>query len=506
MASTSSRVLNSFFAQRVMSADEAAALIQPGSMIGMSGFTGSGYPKAVPTALAKRIEAAHERGESFRVSVLTGASTGPELDGALGRVNGVELRAPYQGDAELRKRINGGDANYMDIHLSHLAQQVDYGFFGKMDLAIIEVTAILEDGRVVPSSSMGNNTTWVERADKVILEVNAGQPLELEGMHDIFYGLGLPPNRIPLPLLKSNQRIGTPYLKVPQEKVIAVVNTDIGDRASPFKEPDEASRKIAGHIINFLEWEVKKGRMPSNLFPLQSGVGNIANAVLFGLEEAPFEGMAAYTEVIQDGMVHLLDVGKLTSLSATAFSLSPEGIEKIMPKIGSYRNQIVIRQQEVSNNPEIIRRLGVITMNAMIEGDIYGNVNSTHIMGSSMQNGIGGSGDFTRNGYITFMMAPSTAAKGKISTIVRMVSHVDHTEHDLQVMVTDQGLADLRGLSPKQRARLIIENCSHPDFRPALRDYFNRAEKLAPGKHTPHLLDESLSWHSRFVKTGSMLA
>lgn len=488
-----------------MSADEAAALIQPGSILGTSGFTGSGYPKAVPTALGKRITAAHERGEAFKVSIYTGASTGPELDGALAKADAVDLRVPYNGDAEMRKRINAGETNYMDIHLSHLAQQVDYGFLGRMDVAIIEVTAILEDGRVVPSSSMGNNTTWINRADKVILEVNAAQPLELEGMHDIYYGLGLPPNRTPIPLLKSDQRIGTPYLKVPMEKVIAVVNTDIGDRASPFKEPDEASRKIAGHIINFLEWEVKKGRMPSSLFPLQSGVGNIANAVLFGLSEAPFEGMTAYTEVIQDGMVHLLDIGKLTSLSATAFSLSPEGIEKIMPRIGSYRNQIVIRQQEISNNPEIIRRLGVITMNAMIEGDIYGNVNSTHIMGSSMQNGIGGSGDFTRNGYITFMMAPSTAAKGNISTIVPMVSHVDHTEHDLQVMVTDQGLADLRGLSPRKRAKLIIENCSHPDFRPALRDYFERAEKLAPGKHTPHLLDESLSWHSRFVKTGSML-
>jgi succinyl-CoA:acetate CoA-transferase len=186
--------------------------------------------------------------------------------------------------------------------------------------------------------------------------------------------------------------------------------------------------------------------------------------------------------------------------------LSPEGIDKIMPKIGSYRNQIVIRQQEISNNPEIIRRLGVIAMNAMIEGDIYGNVNSTHMMGTSMQNGIGGSGDFTRNAFISIMMAPSTAKGGLISTIVPMVSHVDHTEHDLQVMVTDQGLADLRGLCPRKRAKVIIENCSHPDFRPALQDYFNRAEKLSAGKHTPHLLDESLSWHTRFMRTGSMLA
>jgi succinyl-CoA:acetate CoA-transferase len=73
------------------------------------------------------------------------------------------------------------------------------------------------------------------------------------------------------------------------------------------------------------------------------------------------------------------------------------------------------------------------------------------------------------------------------------------------VVVTEQGLADLRGLSPKQRARLIIENCSHPDYRPALRDYFNRAERLSYGKHTPHLLTESLSWHSRYLRCGHML-
>ena len=203
MAATSSRILNSTLAKLVMSAEEAAALIQPGSILGMSGFTGSGYPKAVPTALAERITAANERGQGFKVSVFTGASTGPELDGALAIVDGVNLRLPYNGDGEMRKRINKGEANYMDIHLSHVAQLVDYGFLGKMDTAIIEVTAILEDGRVVPSSSMGNNTTWIERADKVILEVNSDQPLELEGMHDVYYGLGLPPNRTPIPLVNN---------------------------------------------------------------------------------------------------------------------------------------------------------------------------------------------------------------------------------------------------------------------------------------------------------------
>lgn len=503
--STDDRVLNAALAQRVMSGEEAAALIQPGWQIGMSGFTGSGYPKAVPMALARRITDAHLRGQKFKVSIFTGASTGPELDGALAMVGGMQLRLPYQSDPITRKQINAGEMQYTDLHLSHVAQLVEYGFLGKLDLAVIEVTAILEDGRVVPSTSVGNNQTWIECADKVILEVNSSQPAAIEGMHDLYYGLGRPPHRDPIPLTQPNQRIGTPYLRIPAEKVIAIVNTNVPDRSSPFKAPDENSKRIAGHILEFLGSEVKKGRIPPSLLPLQSGVGNIANAVLYGLEEGPFEGLTAYTEVIQDGLVNLIKSGKMLSASATSFSLSPEGVTSIMPHIADYRERIVLRSQEISNNPGIIRRLGVIAMNGMIEADIYGNVNSTHIMGSSIMNGIGGSGDFARSGFLSIFMAPSTAQKGSISTIVPMVSHVDHTEHDVSVVVTEQGLADLRGLSPTQRAKLVIETCSHPDYRAELRDYFNRAERLSYGKHTPHLLTESLNWHSRYLRCGHML-
>ncbi|MGA2437655.1 MAG: acetyl-CoA hydrolase/transferase family protein [Acidobacteriaceae bacterium] len=498
------RVLNTVLAQRVMSAEEAAALIQPGAQIGMSGFTGSGYPKAVPLALARRITDAHLRGQKFKVNVFTGASTGPELDGALAMVGGMQLRLPYQSDPITRKLINAGEMQYTDMHLSQVGQIVEYGFMGKLDLALIEVTAVLEDGRVIPSTSVGNNLAWIECAEKVILEVNSAQPMELEGMHDL-YSLGKPPHRDPIPLTSVCMRIGEPYLKIPMEKVIAVVRTDTPDRSSEFKPPDENSRKIAAHIMEFLGLEVKKGRLPASLLPLQSGVGNIANAVLYGLEEGPFDGLTAYTEVIQDGLVKLLRSGKMTCASATAFSLSPEGTADFIPKIGEFRDRIVLRPQEISNHPGIIRRLGVIAMNAMIEADIYGNVNSTHIMGSSIMNGIGGSGDFARNGFLSIFMAPSTAQKGTISTIVPMVSHVDHTEHDVSVVVTEQGLADLRGLSPTQRAKLVIEKCSHPDYRGELLDYYNRASRLSNGKHTPHLLTESLSWHSRYLRTGHML-
>jgi succinyl-CoA:acetate CoA-transferase len=226
--------------------------------------------------------------------------------------------------------------------------------------------------------------------------------------------------------------------------------------------------------------------------------------VLAGLLDGPFDQITSYTEVIQDGMVDLLDSGKMTVASATAFSLSPEYAEKLNDGAAGYARQIILRPQDVSNNPEVIRRLGVIACNGLIEADIYGNVNSTHIMGSRMQNGLGGSGDFTRNAYISSFVTPSTAKGGEISCIVPMVSHVDHTEHDVQVVITEQGLADLRGLAPRKRARLIIDRCAHPSYRPALEEYFERAQAVANSQHTPHDLRRALAWHVRFLETGSM--
>ena len=500
----SDRVAHPGLAARRMDADAAAALVRPGMTVGMSGFTGAGYPKGVPLELAARITAAHERGDAFRLRVLTGASTAPELDGALARAGGIDFRLPYQSDPELRERINRGEIEYMDIHLGHVAQYAWSGFLGKLDMAIIEATAILPDGRLLPSTSVGNNKTWLDLADQVIVEVNHRQPMGLDGMHDIYYGTALPPHRRPIPLQKPGDRIGEPYLRVDPAKIVAVVHTDAPDRIGRFSPPDEVSRRIAGHLVEFFRHEIKAGRLSERLLPLQSGVGNIPNAVLAGLATSGFTGLTAITEVIQDGMLDLLGDGTIDMASATSFSLSPEGVEEFVRHIDRYRERIVLRPQEMSNHGELIRRLGVIAMNGMVEADLYGNVNSTHVAGSRIINGIGGSGDFARNGFLSCFVTPSTAKGGAISAIVPMVSHVDHTEHDVAVVVTEQGLADLRGLSPKQRARAIIANCAHPDYRPLLQDYFDRACRDSHGKHTPHLLPEALAWHQRFLDTGSM--
>ena len=497
------RVRHEGLREKIMSAEQAATFISHDMNVGMSGFTGAGYPKAIPAALAERMKAAQARGEEFKIGLLTGASTAAECDGVLAEANGIKMRTPYQSEAALRKQINAGETHYFDMHLSHVAQQSTFGFYGDMHMAVVEVAGILPDGRLIPSTSIGTNNAWLHNADKIILEVNSRQSLLLEGMHDIFDDIGVPPYRKPIPITTPGERVGSPYLSCDLDKVVAVVLTDSPDRNSKFADPDECSNKIAGYIIDFFHEEVKKGRMPANLLPIQSGVGNVANAVLAGLQASPFENLTGYTEVLQDGMLDLIMSGKMTQASATAMSLSPDALERFNANIEELRKRIILRPQEITNHPEVSRRLGVLAINAMIECDLYGNVNSTHVMGTNMMNGLGGSGDFARNAFTSMFVSPSVAKGGAISCITPMVSHVDHTEHDVMIIVTEQGLADLRGLSPRQRAQKIIDNCAHPDYRPMLQDYYDRAAQTA-GMQTPHILSEALSWHQRYVETGDM--
>ena len=497
------RVRYADFHSRIMTAEQAATLVPTGANVGMSGFTGAGYPKALPQAIAAHARAEHAAGRPYKINVWTGASTAPELDGALAEAGALGLRLPFNTDPICRQKINAGEIDFIDMHLSHVAQQAWFGFLGPMQVAVIEVAGVTQDGHLIPSTAVGNNKTWLEIADQVILEVNTRTPAEMAGMHDIYYGTAIPPRRVPIALTHADDRIGQPYLKVDPAKVIAVVHTHQGDRDNVFAQPDDNSNLIAAAIIDFLAHEMKMGRLPKEMLPIQSGVGNVANAVLAGLLTGPFENLLGFTEVLQDGMLDLLRAGKMSRASATAISLSRAAYEDFEANIGFYRDRIILRPQEISNHPELVRRLGIIAMNSMIEADIYGNINSTHIMGSAMMNGIGGSGDFARNGYLSFFVTPSVAKGGKISCIVPMVSHVDHTEHDTQIIVTEHGLADLRGLSPRRRAQVIIDRCAHPDYRPMLQDYFDRARSGA-AQHTPHLLGEALSWHQRCLETGTM--
>ncbi len=485
----------------ILSAQEAAALIPDGATVGFSGFTPAGAAKAVPRALAERAQALHAAGEAYRLRVLTGASTGESFDEALAQADAVAWRAPYQSSKGLRKRINTGETEFVDMHLSHVPQMLEFGFFGDMDFAVVEATDVTTDGRVYLSTSVGASPSYLRHAQKVIVEVNRHHSKRLWEMHDIAI-LPPPPNRSPIPIHHPLSKMGVPFAAVDPDKIVGIVETDEGDGVAPFTPPDEDSRRIAGHVIEFLLHELHARRIPPDFLPLQSGVGNVANAVMHGLGESkevpPFY---MYTEVFQDALVDLMLNERLLGASTCALTLSEPQIRRMYDHMDFFSSRVVLRPQELSNNPGVVRRMGIISINTALEADIYGNVNSTHVNGTMMMNGIGGSGDFTRNAYLSFLVTPSLAKKGAISAIVPMVTHVDHNEHSVDILVTEQGLADLRGLGPRQRAAAIIENCAHPTYRDYLRDYVRDAGQ----GHIPHDLSRAFELHLNLMQHGTML-
>ena len=483
-----------------ITAEEAAQMIKNGDTIGLSGFTAPGTPKAITEALAAKATKEHAEGRPFKVNIFTGASTSDHVDGVLSRANAINMRAPYQNVPDLRKRINSHDCHYNDRHLSEMAQETRYGFYGKIDYAIIEAAAITPDGEVILGTGVGNIPTYARLADKIFIELNEILPETLYGMHDIYVPLD-PPYRREIPIYRANDRIGSPVLKVDPSKVIGIVKTKFYDGVKSFTAPDEVSKQIGSNVVKFLVSEYMSGKLPKEFLPLQSGVGNVANAVLYDLGESKeLPSFMMYTEVIQDAVLELMKKGKCTFASTCSMTFSDATEESLFGDLKYFHDKILMRPAELSNNPEVIRRLGVIAMNTALEADIFGAVNSTHVLGTRMMNGIGGSGDFTRNAYISIFSCPSVSKGGLISNIVPMVSHADHSEHSVDILVTDQGIADLRHKDPVERAYEIINNCAHPMYRELLLDYL----KMGKGGQTPHSLNAAYAFHNAFNEFGDM--
>ncbi len=494
----SERIRNKKLNDRIVSKEEAASWFQDGMTVGFSGFTSSGDAKVMPRAIAERVK---RENIPLKLNIYTGASVGPDIDTVLSEAGIMNLRLPFQSDSTCRNKINKGEMLYIDQHLSHTADTIRTGAIPQVDIAVIEALALTEEGYIIPTTSGGNSIIFAENAKEIIIELNLAQPLSLEGIHDM-YDAGMPGKRGPIGISSVDQRIGTPYIITDINKIKGIVITEEPDHPKKLVEADEETKTIASHIINFLRDEIKSGRL-TKLPALQSGVGSVANAVFHGFLESDFSDLELYAEVLQDAVFDLIDAGKIRFASGGALTLSKEKMDVVLGNFEKYRDKVILRPQEISNHPEVIRRLGLITMNTALEVDIYGNVNSTHIMGNKMMNGIGGSGDFTRNARISIFVTKSIAKNGAISSIVPFVSHVDHSEHDVDMIVTEQGIADLRGLAPTERAMEIIENCVHPMYQNQLYQYFQEA--LSRGGQTPHVMEKAFSWHIRYMNEGTML-
>ena len=487
-------------ALKFITAEEAAGFVNHNDNVGFSGFTPAGCPKAVPGAIAKRAEEEHAKGNPFQIGMFTGASTGDLLDGVLARANAVKFRTPYQSNKDLRASLNAHQAQYFDMHLSELAQDLRYGFLGKVDVAILEAADVTENGEIVPTCGVGIAPTICRLADRIIIELNKKHPKEIRGMHDIYEPQD-PPLRHEIPVYSPSDRIGTPYIKVDPAKIVGVVETDIPNEGGKFAPLDDVTLAIGNNVANFLASEIKAGRIPASFLPMQSGVGNVANAVLGALgANKDIPAFNVYTEVIQDAVIGLMKEGRVKFASGCSLTVSNQVIDQIYSDLPFFKDKILLRPQEISNNPEVARRLGLIAINTALEADIFGNINSTHVLGTKMMNGIGGSGDFTRSAYLSIFTTPSTAKDGKISSFVPMVSHLDHSEHSVKIIVTEYGVADLRGKSPVQRAEAIIDQCVHPDYKPLLREYLNMGIK----GHTPQNLKSCFAFHEEFAASGDM--
>jgi succinate CoA transferase len=487
-------------ALKFMTAEEAASFVSHDDNVGFSGFTPAGCPKEIPAAIAKRAEEEHAKGNPFRIGIYTGASTGDRLDGALARANAVKFRTPYQSNKDMRALLNARNTHYFDLHLSEIAQHLRYGFVGKVNVAVIEAANVTEDGEIVLTDAVGISPTICRLADKILIELNHYHPKEIRGMHDI-YEPADPPMRREIPIYTPSDRIGSPVIQVDPDKIAGVVETNLPTDVGAFTPLDDTTLAIGRNVADFLVSEIKAGRIPASFFPVQSGVGNVANAVLGAMgENKEIPAFNVYTEVIQDSVFQLMKKGRVKFVSGCSLSVTSDVLKEIYGDFGFYKNNILLRPLEISNHPEVVRRLGMIAINTALEVDIFGNVNSTHVLGTKMMNGLGGSGDFTRASFLGIFTTPSTAKDGKISAFVPMVSHLDNSEHSVNIIVSEYGVADMRGKSPVQRACEIIEHCAHPDYRPLLNEYLN----MGVAGHTPQNLKCCFAFHNEFAASGDM--
>ncbi|MDR3144488.1 MAG: succinate CoA transferase [Puniceicoccales bacterium] len=485
---------------REIGADDVADFVKNGHRVAFGGFTPAGSPKVIGPAIAKKAEAEHAVGNAFAIHVFAGASTGDAVDGVLARAKAVISKTPYQASGDMRNAANAGEVKYWDMHISHFAQQVKQRILGEIDLAIIEAADVSPGGEIILTTAVGTAEIFCRYAKNIAIELNEYHPKKIRGLHDI-YEMELAPNTKPIPLLTARDRIGTDSIVVDPNKILGVVRTNIPDQARVLTESDADTDKIGENVAKFLIDEMASGRIPRKFLPVQSGVGSIANSVLKAMslcrEIPPY---VMYSEVLQDSVIAAIKSGDVLFGSATALAVSNECLDEIYGNYDFFRERIVLRPEAISNHPEIALRLGLISVNTALEADICGNVNSTHAFGTKVVNGIGGAADFARNAQISIFVCKSTAKDGKISAIVPLCSHVDHTEHSVKVLITEQGIADLRGKDPRQRARAIIDNCAHGDYRDMLTEYL----RIAKEGHEPFSLRNAFGMHGAFLAEGDM--
>ncbi len=474
---------------KIVSAETAASYLKNSTTLAVSGYSTAGYPKETISALVERKKT--EADLSF--SVITGANA-PWIDETMASAELISRKAPMIASKTLAAQVNSGKVKYVEQQMCKMPRLLNKGSFGKIDTAIIEASAITEDGLLIPSTSIGYNHIFMDKAKEIIIEINESTAEILYGLHDVYLD-----GDTNTPLNDVCQRVGKIGIPLDLDKVKYVVITDTAEcNVSPINPAVGASKKIAENLITFLENEYTDGKIP----PFQTGFGNIANAISEVLQESKFENLSFFCGGISSPILNLLHSGKANRVSTGGIEMKPETVE-ILNGIENLKDKLVIRNGDIINNSESIAKVGLIALNSAVEVDIYGNVNSSHISGSRVVNGLGGGANFAQNSSLSIVLLQSEGKKGDISTIVPMVSHCDITEHDVDILITENGVADLRGLDDVERAEAIIFNCASEIYKPMLQEYLDEACEKCGGHH-PQLPLKAFDWYTRLKQSGSM--
>jgi len=479
---------------RIASAANASEAIMDGMTVAMSGYAMAGYPKAIPEELVRH----KNEGKNLAINLITGANV-PWLDELLGAAEMIKGRVPMCASKVLSSQVNSNKVRYIEQQMCRMPRLLRSRVLGNIDVVVVEALAVTEEG-LIPTTSAGFISYLLEAANEIIVEINSAQPEILLGMHDIYIPKP-PPDTEPIPLTSCRDRIGLTFIPFDISKIKYIVETDIPENeVQPTTYPLE-SRKTAENLFSFLEKEYRTksgGLIP----PIQLGFGNIADAVADLLQTSEFTNLQFFCGGISENILKLLQSGKATGISTGGIPMN-ENVGKLLEQIPDVREKLILRNGDMINNAEIIGRLGIIALTTGIETDIFGNVNSSHIGGNNVVNGIGGGANFAQNAGLSVLLISSLSKCGAISNIVPMVSHLDICEHDIDVVITENGYADIRGLDDIQRAEAIISNCAAVDYKHHLLDYLQASKKL--GGHHPQNPQMAFAWYTRLKETGAML-
>ena len=487
-------MLQDTFARYRATAEDASVLVADRMHVAMSGYSAAGYPKAVVEALRER----KLGGDPFCISLTTGANV-PWVDERLGSVGLLTRRAPMVAHKALGTLVNRGEVHYVEQQMNRMPRLLRSDAFGRIDLLVVEALGFDTEGNLIPTNAIGMLDLLMQASDRIIIEINRAQHERLATLHDI-YTPQPPPLTQPIPLVRPNQRIGLKGIPFDHRKIVAIVETDIAENSTQLFGATQVSDILAQNLFDFLSVEYKglKGCLP----PVQTGFGSLADSITTGFQDTHFQDIQFFCGGVGESAMTLLESGKALSLSTGGLGMN-EKVEGILSSFPHLEDSLVIRNGSVTNSSEVISRLGLIALNTGIEIDIYGNVNSSHITGTRVVNGIGGGANFAQNSALSVVLIPSLSKGGAISNIVPMVSHQDINEHDVDIIITEHGVADVRGVDDVERAKRIIELCASPEYKGALSFYLQRAIQTTGGHH-PQLPLEAFGWYQRLQETGSM--